>query len=67
MKTVWHGTSIIAKDNLLKEIYYCSSCPSNCRLVLPLAEEPPIDCVKKEVRNESHLGMQEMRLLEGVW
>ena len=51
MKTSWRGTSLIANGKELHQVNYCIACQSNCRLVLPLNEEPPNICIKDDVNS----------------
>ena len=51
MKTDWKGTSLISNGGELQQVNFCITCESNCRLVLPLNEEPPNICIKDDVNS----------------
>lgn len=47
MMTEWHATTLQTSPKGMMEVHHCSACPSRCRLVLPLSEEPPKICLKE--------------------
>lgn len=51
MKTDWKQTSLTKLNNELQNVNFCIACQSNCRLVLPLNEEPPNICIKDDVNS----------------
>lgn len=44
----WKSTGFNKVNGELHNINFCITCKENCRLVLPLNEDPPTKCIKNE-------------------